>query len=125
MHTRASSRSLGAVAPAAETSIAGALPSRCAVQSRTSTPDGSGGRTIAYSTAAEDVRCRIKDVTRAEKRMAGGKVVYTVRAVGEFDLAAPITRTSRIVVGDDVWDVLGIDEGVTSELVITCQLVLR
>lgn len=124
-HTPASEKAVGASSPIHNPDIADSLPSLCTLHRRTSEPDGRGGRILTYSPTAGLIRCRIKDVTRVGKRAAGGKVLTTVVATGEFDIEAPITPLSRIVVGDDVWDVLGVDKGVSSPLLLTAELVKR
>lgn len=124
-HTPASDKSVGAASPVHNPDIADALPSLCTLFRRTTEPDGRGGRTVTFTPTAGMIRCRIKDVTRMGKRAAGDKILTTVMATGEFDLEAPITTRSRIQVGSDVWDVLGVDKGVSSPLLLTAELIKR
>lgn len=122
---------LGSVDPATDRPITGAdsavaadpswLTDACTITPRTPTRSA-GSVHKANGTPVEDVPCWLIEMDRPTEviRAGGARAIATFRLLLPIDTA--VGETSKVTVGSQDFEVVGLDDGLTGALVLTVYL---
>jgi head-tail adaptor len=96
--------------------LARLLPDICIIQRLSSSSDGGGGFTDAWTDLATDVACRIAPVAGGEttsvsrRASVGGRIIAETTHVVTLPYGQAITEADRIVIADATYDVTQVRE---------------